>query len=318
MCKIYLRILYYFFIQKSTIMRLPNCNAVKVFVYSFLLLGLTHCSKSFDNPEQQLSVINKIKPDLLPGPCPYNCHDTRCKAYAGGYCGPAPADTIPIIKNSANPYDNAGAQHNAGLRSLLASLSMPYTDSATLIKDKQYITTLGFNSDSAQLFYNHAVSLGYFPFSVIPELDSLGNSLNSKNYLSSYANTYVQSIFSKLTLYLNSDTGSVTKYNSFATSLISIESSISSDSHLTSYEKQVLLSSSAIGRYSASFWGNILSGSGGGGSNAIIRPLIFQKWARWLRVAMCDIGGGLIGISGGAVGIIFGAVGSSIIADASI
>lgn len=33
---------------------------------------------------------SKVNPNKLQGPCPYECHDTRCKAYQSGYCG---ADT---------------------------------------------------------------------------------------------------------------------------------------------------------------------------------------------------------------------------------
>jgi len=37
--------------------------------------------------------------NLFQGPCPYDCHDVRCKGYSSGYCGPGvttPPDQLPM------------------------------------------------------------------------------------------------------------------------------------------------------------------------------------------------------------------------------
>ena len=255
------------------------------------------------------------KAEYLSGHCPYDCHDTRCKAYLNGYCG---TDTIAIVKNMNNPYDNVGGQHNKGVATILPTLnfSSPNLDSVVLQKVKTFVVTLGYNSDSAQQFYNKAVTQGYFPYSSLQELDSLGNTLQTKGKLSSYANTYVQQIYSYLLSDLNTDSIKIANYTAFGNSMISIEASIKSDSRLSVYEKQVLESSASIGRYSASYWGNYFNS--GGTMVAVDRPFFLQKLKRWIRVVACDIGGGLIGVIAGPIGIITGAVGSSIIADASI
>lgn len=53
------------------------------FLCSIMVL-LFSCKKEMTMQEQD----SKVKVDYLPGPCPYDCHDTRCQGYLNGYCGP--------------------------------------------------------------------------------------------------------------------------------------------------------------------------------------------------------------------------------------
>ncbi|HSZ32827.1 MAG TPA: hypothetical protein VK772_05930 [Puia sp.] len=249
-----------------------------------------------------------IKPDYLPGSCPYPCTDVRCKAYLNGYCG---NDTIAIIKNTNNPYDNVGQQHNNGVRAIFPTIgSSNNIDSLVLTKVDSYVVTIGYSSDSMKSFYNREVLAGYFPFSHVAELDSLGNKMQTNGLISTYANSYVQQIFTYSSNYFNSNTITNAMYSSYASSLISLESTIKNDSRISSWEKQVLLSISAVGRYSASYWGNYFNS---GSNNDLIRPLLKIKLSNLWKVVISDIAGGLIGLSGGAVGIIGGAVGTSIV-----
>ena len=50
---------------------------------------------------------------MLLGPCPYDCHDTRCKAYTGGFCGTivTPPDQLPQAQFIAQ----VGTIHNNAL-----------------------------------------------------------------------------------------------------------------------------------------------------------------------------------------------------------
>lgn len=285
-------------------------------VISFFLFS---CAKQEILSKSQTEVLASkggVVPNYLPGPCPYPCTDTRCQAYQNGYCGTGNT-TISVKTNPANVYDNVGNQHNQGVASVLPTVNFSSSnlDSVVLVKVKAYVVTIGYSSDSMQTFYNKAVQLGYFPFSKIQELDSLGNKLTSNRLLSSYGNTYVQQMFGALTQYLNTDSITSANYNLFANKLISIETSIKNDTRISSYEKQVLLSGASVGRYSAAYWGNQFQG---GSSAVVVSPMLFQKWKRWLRVVMSDIGGAIVGISGGPWGIIGGCIGGSIAADASI
>jgi hypothetical protein len=212
------------------------------------------CQKNLTTIDKESS-LQTTKSNLINGPCPYDCHDTRCQAYVNGYCGPITPDTIAISKNLSNPYDYVGGQHNNGVRSILPTINFTSNnlDSVVLAKVKVYVTTLGYNSDSAQHFYNSAVAQGYLPYSTIPELDSLSSKLYANNKLSTYGNSYMQQIYGYLNTYLNTDSITAGRYASFSSSLISVESAIKNDSRISAYEKQVLESAAAIGRYSASY-----------------------------------------------------------------
>jgi len=72
------------------------------------LLWLYSCEKFVPHEPQEQTAKN-----LLPGPCPYECHDARCKAYSGGYCGTTitPPDQLPQAQYIAQ----VGTIHNNAL-----------------------------------------------------------------------------------------------------------------------------------------------------------------------------------------------------------
>lgn len=187
------------------------------------------------------------------------------------YCIPC-SDTIAIRKNTNNPYDTAGYRHNNGVRAILPTINLSGSniDSVVLVKVKSYVASIGQNPNSFQSFYNQSVQNGYFPFSRIQRLDSLGNTLYADGLLSSYGNSYVQQIYNYAYQYLNTDTITIAKYYSFATNLISLEATIKNDTRISSWEKEVLLSGCSTGRYSGSYWGNYFNG---GGRSAAAQPL---------------------------------------------
>jgi hypothetical protein len=73
------------------------------------LLWLYSCEKFVNQQEPQ----NKTAANFLQGQCPYECHDTRCKAYSGGYCGTItiPPDQLPQAQFIAQ----VGTIHNSAL-----------------------------------------------------------------------------------------------------------------------------------------------------------------------------------------------------------
>jgi len=75
--------------------------------------------------------------------------------------------------------------------------------------------------------------------------------------------------------------------------LVSLEVTIQNDSRISSWEKEVLLSSCSIGRYSGAYWGNYINGQG----NYSMHPLFLKKLRNWMRFVIADIGGGITAIA---------------------
>ena len=271
------------------------------FTFIIAVIIFANCNKnsttSFRNNNPSLT-NSSVKPYTFAGPCPYECHDPRCKVYQSGYCGP---ETITIIKNTNNPFDYVGGEHNTGVAYILTALGGPSTnDSLLLHADIGYMQTLGFTTAQVDSVYNLGVSLGYFPFSKIPELDSLGNLMFSQGQISSTDNSYIQQIYSIASQYLQVSVDSAdfstdsTNYIAFANSMISLESAINNNSNLTSADKTGLLSACSVGRYSASYWANYYLNSSGGGGGAA-RTMF--KLPKWLQVVITDVAGAVVGVA---------------------
>ncbi|HUZ60795.1 MAG TPA: hypothetical protein VMU83_18635 [Hanamia sp.] len=236
-----------------------------------------------------------------------------------GWCS---VGTITVITNPNNPEDYIGQQHNAGVTYVLNTLGGPSSDNSLILSAvTSYMQTLGYTSAQVDSAYNQGVRLGYLPFTNIPELDSLGNLMYSQGKLSATANSYVQQIYTLALNDLNQNVDSAdyssvsSSYKAFADSLISLESSISNNINLSSAEKTGLLSSCSVGRYSASYWANyiIKRGNGVGSMSLYNSELTATKHSfwYWLRAAVCDVCGAVLGSPLGIAGIICGAVGGS-------
>jgi len=222
---------------------------------------------------------------------------------------------IYVKTNINNPDDQYGNYHNQGVAAIFPNINptSPTLNTDVLTQVKAFDVTLGYSADSAQIFYNNMVSLGNLPFTIEPELDSLGNKLYSQGLISSKANNYIQQIYSLALTYLNVDVPTVALYNSFANNLITIEGQIKSDVIISVNERNVLLSSCSVGRYSAAYWGNYINNP----VQSLIQPPKFRL-SFWMKVLIGDIGGGIIGITGGPVGILTGAIGTSIVVAVSL
>ena len=307
---------------------------LSLFIIFFGATLIISCTKSDLNNPSALSQNLKSKGNVNPdapycGPgyyfdfylgkcvpvCPSGYHNDSitgaCVVNGGG------SSTIKVITNPNNPYDYAGSQHNNGVNSIYSTIyPSSNLDSEVLVKVKSYVASIGYNADSMQNFYNREVQSGYFPFSHIQELDSLGNTMYANGLISSYANSYVQQIYNYGYQYLNTDTITAAEYNSFANSLITLEASIKNDARISSWEKEVLLSGCSIGRYSGAYWGNFINNQSV--SEQIMQPFLFKHLKAWLKITLADVGGGIVGISGGLVGVIGGAIGGSLVEAVSI
>ncbi len=83
------------------------------------------CKKDIPLQEQSSSV----KVDYLPGPCPYDCHDSRCQGYLNGYCGPGA--TTPNQLPVAQAIALVGQVHNDGLSYLFNNINLTFVDGYT-------------------------------------------------------------------------------------------------------------------------------------------------------------------------------------------
>lgn len=88
-------------------------------------------------------------------------------------------DTIAVRINSNNPYDSAGSRHNEGVRTVFPTINIwsNNIDSEVLANVKPYLASIQQDTSTFQIFYESSVQNGYFPFSHLPRLDSLGNTL---------------------------------------------------------------------------------------------------------------------------------------------
>jgi hypothetical protein len=101
-------------------------NSLKSIV---LLLGLFQAFSCQKAIHAKLS-DEKNAVNFLPGPCPYDCHDTRCQAYLNGYCGPGtttPPDQLP----TAIFISLVGSIHNNGLTFIYNNTNLTWTNGTT-------------------------------------------------------------------------------------------------------------------------------------------------------------------------------------------
>lgn len=274
---------------------------------------LFSCAKREILSKSQIETIasqGKVIPNYLPGPCPYPCTDTRCKAYANGYCGPTTTDTIAVIKNSNNPYDYTGLQHNNGVTYVLNRVNptSPTAGTDILHFTKLYGGSINADTTGFDSWYSYATAHGYFSLHDTV-FNITANALNTKLYndgkIRSVVYTYLNSINNAIDNSVTDNASpSLTLYNTVANKLVTIENTIKNDNSLTSDEKMELLKISAINRYTGAYWANYLSGSSTSTtasqqSNVIA---LFSLRAWWRRFWHADGVGAVSGAAGGAVG----------------
>ena len=89
-----------------------------------MLTILCSCKKEITSNMETPSEVN-----YLPGPCPYDCHDTRCQAYLNGYCGNA--SIAPNMLPPAQAIALVGQVHNDGLSYIANHSDLTFVDGIT-------------------------------------------------------------------------------------------------------------------------------------------------------------------------------------------
>ncbi|HEY4877045.1 MAG TPA: hypothetical protein VIH86_15805 [Puia sp.] len=226
---------------------------------------------------------------------------------------PLVIDTIAVIKNSANGYDYVGAYHNDGVAydmPLVISHGGTITDSLILADAMPVFNSIGITTAVADSEYNLLLRLGYAPLANMLDIDTVTNKEYAQHYLSLVGKNYAQQMETIANTYLNVSndstiSGDSAAYVSYANAMISLETTIIANHFLMASEKNTLLISAAIGRYSASYW-----------ANAKIRGTYFAiHLPKWLKIAIADVAGGVSSFVQGAgswPGAIVGAVTSSV------
>jgi hypothetical protein len=300
------------------------------------------CKKDMTQSDELSLKTSQIKPDVVDcgegyhwdftlHQCVPNCQSGYVYCPNLGYCVPSglgceTRDSIIIVQNPGNPNDYVGPIHNDGCDYILPRINFnsPNVYNDLLYQDKIYVFLSGYDSASVSQAYLGGSQTGYLynPDSGYTSNPSL---LISKLFADGRIGSTAQTYFSTLISYLNNIIGnnspSSSVYSSFASNLISLESQINSNPNLSSNERTVLLSSCAVARYSAGYWGeymlsgNGINSSGGGGD----RFSLFGIHINWRKVVGADIVGGIGGFfatlcTGGGIiaGTIGGAIGGSV------
>lgn len=147
-------------------------------------------------------------------------------------------------ENSSNAYDYVGQYHNDILNYILANEQTPSSMNA--------VSTAVYNFYQSKSWLYRADS-----FFLYADNSGLRSSFNSAtdittvcttNGFSSTFNSFVTTLLG----YLDDDN---VDYQTLHDNLVYTEGQISSNSYLTSTEKQILLSAASVGRYSSFYWG---------------------------------------------------------------
>ncbi len=280
-----------------------------------LLLTLTKCSKGLDSDSTNAKLKSSVvQPDLLPGSCPYPCTDTRCKAYLNGYCGTGggTTDTVAVLKNAANPVDSVGNRHNAVLNGVLPNYTggVEPTQANSFSYTNASLTTSHY---SVQLLDTvQSITISRYDTSLYSmTVTSFSNYAYGQGQMSSKINTYLNSLGNLINALPAAPTS--TTYSSFASSVVSLESTILSDNTITATDRTIILSGTSIARYSASYWINYYNAQSSGSSAAAkATPAVASpSWFSWSTVVGGDVVGAMAGgLGGAAAGTMLGGIGA--------
>jgi len=112
-------------------------------------------------------------------------------------------------------------------------------------------------------------------------------------------------------MYNLASTDKDTEYAEVKARIVDFEASIMNDASLSQAEKDQLLQTTSIARYSSYLWSNTIDHS-----DSVSSVTGKKKWWKWLVVAVCDLAGGAAGTAAGGgvlsvAGAIAGAAGAS-------
>ncbi len=251
--------------------------------------------------------------NLLPGVCPYDCHDTRCKAYLNGYCGPVTesVDTLKVLANSNNPEEAAGIAHNNTLYAVMPPYNyttVQPSDAEIFTKTKAYLLTLHYDSTILNGTYNYIMTT-WGSYRNIPDINTQATNLYNNHTITLDAKNYLNTLYTKANAFGKSvDTLFPTQasYNSFANSLITIENQIKNSTTLTTNDKYILEGAYSVARYSVIYHMNYMIkndtyNSGVVSKNSFQKPKSPGSWFSDNEAFNWDIAGSVGGAAGALI-----------------
>jgi hypothetical protein len=304
------------------------------------IIGLSSCNKTDSTKlvsaykDTTKTIASNRAVDKLEGGCPFECYDTRCKAYQTGYCGTPTTTYITIVTNPNNPYDYVGNLHNQGVDAVFNSVNTTSTISyqSVVYITNSYLASKGYDTTQVNNGLTTAEQLGYFSIldtSYANNPSLLTSKLLNDGRISVSAKNYLDELTTLINNTLGTDnSGSPSTYSTFANAAVAIENQFANDNSLSSMDLEVLQQAFSVARYSAGYWGNYIlaqnswqavDGSKSNGKITTNATLHISKAAsappfNWGNVAKGDTFGLVGGAIGGAVaaGIVTGPAGVAV------
>ena len=193
--------------------------------------------------------------------------------------------------NIKNKFDYVGKLHNEIVDTYLKN-NFSYKNSEELCKqvneiaskNKNFISIVGsdnFKADSKTIDFGINDFKNYFKNIINNQPMSESGKQNSQKL--------VNYIFEK-----GFSTNKVS-YQELFDYIVNFENGIIVSKDLTDLDKQVILSSSSVARYSLYFWDNHFKGSNNDSQTTSAQG---RSWWQWVIVGACDVAGGIAGAAG--------------------
>ncbi|WP_294210316.1 hypothetical protein [uncultured Chryseobacterium sp.] len=216
-------------------------------------------------------------------------------------------------ENPLNNWEECGKKHNVILNYVITYQKTLDNSGLTNseIADKCIMASNNYFNQKYAQDYNNTQS----PFTVdkIRSILNDGDNKFSNVIQGMNASDKVKAKSSELInmMYNLASTDKDTEYEDVKASIVSFESSIMNDASLSQTEKDQLLQTTSIARYSSYLWSTTIDKS-----DSVSSVTGKKKWWKWLVVAVCDLAGGAAGTAAGGgvlsvAGAIAGAAGAS-------
>ncbi|WP_294213285.1 hypothetical protein [uncultured Chryseobacterium sp.] len=216
-------------------------------------------------------------------------------------------------ENPLNNWEECGKKHNVILNYVITYQKTLDNSGLTNseIADKCIVASNNYFNQKYAQDYNNTQS----PFTVdkIRSILNDGDNKFSNVIQGMNASDKVKAKSSELInmMYNLASTDKDTEYEDVKASIVSFESSIMNDASLSQAEKDQLLQTTSIARYSSYLWSTTIDKS-----DSVSSVTGKKKWWKWLVVAVCDLAGGAAGTAAGGgvlsvAGAIAGAAGAS-------
>lgn len=216
-------------------------------------------------------------------------------------------------ENPLNNWEECGQKHNVILNYVITYQKTLDNSGLTNseIADKCIMASNNYFNQKYAQDYNNTQS----PFTVdkIRSILNDGDNKFSNVIQGMNASDKVKAKSSELInmMYNLASTDKDTEYEDVKASIVSFESSIMNDASLSQAEKDQLLQTTSIARYSSYLWSTTIDKS-----DSVSSVTGKKKWWKWLVVAVCDLAGGAAGTAAGGgvlsvAGAIAGAAGAS-------